>query len=247
MTKARTKRATATCFTFSSLADFASEVASRYTLRLMKEEEQEIARFFDCCETPGQRKMNARISRRARRELVGALQSQGLQRKTVLEIGSGPGDLTRELVQLGAERAVGIDLAEQPLEEARKRAAAENLSDKIEYVIGNGAKERLDAHDIVVLDKVICCYPDWRELVDNTSSAAKDAYGFVIPRSEGLSAFVVRAFIGLERFMLKLKKCGFIPYVHDYARIDSHLQGRGFNRIHLYRGPIWMTAVYARA
>ncbi|HLF69875.1 MAG TPA: methyltransferase domain-containing protein [Actinomycetota bacterium] len=210
------------------------------------EEEREIAKFFDCCETPGQRKMNTRISRRARAELVSGLQEIGLEGRSILEIGSGPGELTRLLVQLGAARAHGIDLAEKTLEEARKRAAQEGLSDKIDYRVGNGAKEALEPHDIVVLDKVICCYPDWHELVDNTSAAAKHGYGFVIPRSQGLSAFVVRAFIAIVGLSLKLRKCGFSPFVHNYLQIDSHLRERGFTRKQLYLGPIWMTAVYTR-
>lgn len=209
-------------------------------------EEQEIARFFDCCETRGQRKSNTRISRKAREHLVSGLQEIGLEGRSILEVGSGPGDLTRLLVQLGAARARGIDLAAQTVEEARKRAAEEHLADKIEYIVGNGANQALDPHDIVVLDKVICCYPDWRELVGNTSSAARHGYGFVIPRSQGPSAFIVRAFIAILGFTLKLRRCGFKPYVHDYSQIDSHLRQRGFTRRQLYLGPIWMTAVYTR-
>lgn len=210
------------------------------------DEEREIARFFDCCETDGQRKMNTRLSRKARRELIRGLEDMGIQGKTVLEVGSGPGDLTRKLIRLGAARAVGIDLAEQWLEEARKRASAEGISEQVEYRVGNGARDSLEMYDIVVLDKVICCYPNWVELVDNTSSAAQGTYGFVIPRSDGFSSFIVRAFIAIDRFMLKLKKCGFTAFVHDYSKIHSRLLNHGFKRTHLSRGPIWVTAVYVR-
>lgn len=211
------------------------------------EQEREIARFFDCCEAPGQRKMNTRMSRRARRELLRGLQAEGIAGKTILEVGCGPGDLTRELVRKGAVRALGIDLAEQTLEEGRKRAAEDGLADRITYRLGNGAKETLERHDVVVLDKVICCYPDWMELVSNTAGAAGSVYGFVIPRSDGISAVFVRAFIALQRFILKIRKCGFRPYVHDFRGIDEYLQRQGLRRTHLHLGPIWMTAVYARA
>lgn len=211
------------------------------------EQEREIARFFDCCEKPGQRKMNTRMSRRARRELVLGLQAAGIEGKTILEVGCGPGDLTRELVRKGAVRALGIDLAEQPLEEGRKRAADDGLGDRITYRLGNGAKETLESHDIVVLDKVICCYPDWMELVSNTAGAAGSIYGFVIPRSDGISAVFVRAFVALQRFILKICKCGFKPFVHDFKKIDAYLARQGLKRTHLNLGPIWMTAVYVRA
>lgn len=211
------------------------------------EHEKEIARFFNCCETQGQRKMNTRMSRRARRELVRGLEAAGLEGKTVLEVGCGPGDLTRKLVTMGAARALGIDLAEQTIDEARKRAVQKGLADRITYRLGNGAKDMFERHDIVVLDKVICCYPDWMELVNNTAGVAASVYGFVIPRSDGLSAVLVRAFIALQRFILKIRKCGFTPFVHDFRRIDAHLAGKGLRRTHLALGPIWMTAVYIRS
>ena len=210
------------------------------------EPEREIARYFDCCEAPGQRKMNTRMSGGARRELVLGLQAVGLEGKTILEVGCGPGDLTRELVRKGGVRALGIDLAEQTLEEGRKRAAEDGLDDRITYRIGNGAKEIFETHDVVVLDKVICCYPDWMELVSNTAGAAGSVYGFVIPRSDGISAVFVRAFIALQRFILKMRKCGFVPFVHDFTQIDAYLARHGLRRTHLDLGPIWMTAVYAR-
>lgn len=209
--------------------------------------DKEIGRFFDCCETPGQRKMNTRISLRARRELVRALEALGIENTTVLEVGCGPGDLIRDLVKLGASRALGIDLAEKTLEVARQRAEAEGVSNSVHFRLGNGATEALEPHDVVILEKVICCYPDWQKLVDNTSEAASRSYGFVIPRSDWPNSLIVRAFVAVQTLVLKLRKCGFRPFVHDFEKIDSHLHRRGLRRDHLSKGPIWMTAVYSRS
>lgn len=210
------------------------------------DQDKEIARFFDCCETPGQRKRNRRISNRARRALIQSLRNLGLTDKAVMEIGCGSGDLTRELMREGASNAVGIDLAEGAIGVAKKRAADEGLSDRTEYRVGNGAKDRLDPHDVVVLDKVICCYYDWRELIDNTSQAAKSVYAFIIPRSDGINGVLIRAFLSLGMLYLKIRRCGFRSYVHDYRQIHNHLSAQRFDRELLSPGPIWMTAVYAR-
>jgi SAM-dependent methyltransferase len=211
------------------------------------DQEKEIARFFNCCETPSQRKMNTKISRKARRELIQAVREMGIEGRTVLDVGCGPGDLTRELLREGASRALGVDLAEQSLDEARKRAANEQLSERVEFRVGNGAKDELGKHDVVVLDKVICCYPNWRELIDNTSAAAGSFYGFIIPRSDGLNGFFLRAFVGLGNVFLRIRKCGYRAHVHDYRQIHGHLRDLDFDRKQLSMGPVWMTAVYARA
>lgn len=209
------------------------------------DQDKEIARFFDCCEKPGQRKMNTRISNRARRELIRAITQLGLAGRAVLEIGCGSGDLTRELVRQGASTALGMDLAEGALGVARRRAEEEGLSDRIEYRLGNGAKEQLEPHDVVVLDKVICCYPNWQELIGNSSQAATSVYGFIIPRSDGVNGFFIRVFLGIGNLFLRIRKCGFRPFVHDYREIHSNLSRHDFDRKFLSKGPIWMTAVYA--
>lgn len=213
----------------------------------MAENEKEIARFFDCCEPSGQRRANRRLSAKARRDLIAGLRDAGVSGKTVLEIGCGPGDLVRELISLGASYAMGVDLAEKTLEEARLKTEDAGLSDRINFSVGNGAKDALERHDIVVLDKVICCYPDWQGLVGNTSGAATSVYGFVIPRSFGFGSGITKTILALGNFMLRLRKCGFRAFVHDYKAIDQRLRELGFTRLSHSPGPIWMAAVYARA
>lgn len=213
----------------------------------MAENEKEIARFFDCCEPSGQRKANAKLSAKARRDLIAGLRDAGVSGKTVLEIGCGPGDLVRELVNLGATHARGIDLAEKTLQDARQKTEEAGLSDRIDFSVGNGAKDELGLHDIVVLDKVICCYPDWQGLVGNTSGAAAAVYGFVIPRSFGFGSGITKAILGIGNLMLRMRKCGFRAFVHDYKGIDRRLTEMGFKRLRYSPGPIWVAAVYARA
>lgn len=154
--------------------------------------------------------------------------------------------MIRELVQKGASQATGIDLAEKTLGEARQKTEEEGLSDRIQFRLGNGAKDPLEPHDVVVLDKVICCYPDWKGMIDNTAGPARSVYGFVIPRSDGFSSLITKAFVGVGNIFLRLRKCGFRAFVHDYREIHTHLAELGFTRTHYGRGPIWMAAVYAR-
>ena len=209
-------------------------------------DDKEIARFFDCCEPPGQRKLNTKLSRKARQALIDAVVATGLKDKTVLEIGCGPGDLIRELVRAGALGGTGIDLAEGTLDQARQKTAEAGLTDRIQFRAGNGASAQLDPHDIVVLDKVICCYPDWEAMVDNTAGAATSVYGFVIPRSDGINSLLTNAFIKAGNLFLRLRKCGCRSFVHDYRKIDAQLKSKGFKLARYSPGPVWVAAIYVR-
>lgn len=56
--------------------------------------------------------------------------------KTVLDIGCGSGPYVVEAAKLGSKRVVGLDMAQNMLDLARKRAIAANVADKCEFVLG---------------------------------------------------------------------------------------------------------------
>jgi len=56
--------------------------------------------------------------------------------KTVLDIGCGSGPYVVEAAKLGSKTVVGLDMAQNMLDLARKRAIAANVVDKCEFVLG---------------------------------------------------------------------------------------------------------------
>lgn len=81
---------------------------------------------------------------------------------SVLEIGFGAGQIHQELLQRGiADRVVGVDVSEAGVAAAQRNAAKLGLGEKIDYYTQDFA-QRKDEHeraDVVILNKVICCYP----------------------------------------------------------------------------------------
>lgn len=60
--------------------------------------------------------------------------------KTVLEIGSGPGELALEIARrLPRVEVVGIDLAEAMIDSAMERARARRSDDRVRFVLADGA------------------------------------------------------------------------------------------------------------
>ena len=56
--------------------------------------------------------------------------------KTVLDIGCGSGPYVVEAARLGSKKVVGLDMAQNMLDLAGKRAEAANVADRCEFVLG---------------------------------------------------------------------------------------------------------------
>jgi 2-polyprenyl-3-methyl-5-hydroxy-6-metoxy-1,4-benzoquinol methylase len=180
----------------------------------------------------------------SQKHLVEGLTGSGFNSATLLEIGCGIGYLHQRLLQAGASSAVGVDLSAKMLEEARAQAREQGLVERTDYREGDFVElaDMLAPADIVILDKVICCYPDAAALVQGSARMARRVYAFTIPRERWSVSFALLA----SRVLLTLIRCGFRSYVHDPALIDRWLTHEGFVRVFEESTFSWLTRVYSR-
>lgn len=182
--------------------------------------------------------------------LLRALEGAGIRDRSVLDVGCGIGDLAIEAVRHGAARAYGVELSAKAIEEARRLAVERRVADRTSFEVADGSKMRLPNADVVVLNRVFCCYRDAEALLENSLSAAGSVYAFTTPPSKGLGgAFVrVQARFWNVWYRLREKKFqGFRVYIHDVDRIDARLRSAGFRPIRRERRRfVWHLAVYAR-
>jgi SAM-dependent methyltransferase len=178
------------------------------------------------------------------RQLMRGICDGGIEGATLLEIGCGPGYLHRALLRLGASRATGVDLSAGMLAIARAGAQAEGLAERTAYVQGDFTQiaDAVPDADVVVLDKVICCYPDWGSLVERSLLKARHRYAFTIPRDRVLT----RAGLTAMRWGLQAIGCCYQPFIHDAGQIDARILAGGFRRTYEARTAGWLTRVYAR-
>ena len=134
-------------------------------------------------------------ARRARRRRLGAVSNDlihgldlaGLKGRTVLDVGCGAGGLVLETLERGADTVTGIDLSTAAIEQARRISSERGLSDRTTFAVADGASVGVPPHDVVVLDKVFCCYADVDGLLRHSLPAARSVYGFSVPPSAGFS------------------------------------------------------------
>jgi SAM-dependent methyltransferase len=181
------------------------------------------------------------------RHLLDALLELGPTGHSVLEGGCGPGALLVELLSAGAVSATGIDLSPEAVGFARERADESGVGERATFVVGDAATTASEAHDWVVLDKVICCYPHMDRLLANTVAAARSVYAFAVPISYGWRGAVARLAFGIEQVVLALLRRPCPAFVHDIGGIESRLRAAGFASIRRESLGMWHIGVFARA
>jgi riboflavin kinase/FMN adenylyltransferase len=181
------------------------------------------------------------------RMLLYELETAGLAGRTVLELGCGMGSLALAALRAGAARVTGIDISSRSIEVARRRAQEAGLADRSTFEVGDGASRQVGTHDLVVLDKVFCCYPDVEGLLTHSLDRAAWLYGYSLPASVGLRGLLARAVISLENLWRRLRGDPFRAYVHDVERIEAGVRRHGFTPVVRSHWRTWRVAVYVRA
>jgi SAM-dependent methyltransferase len=176
-----------------------------------------------------------------------ALLSRDLTGKTVLELGCGRGVLLLDLTQAGAARATGVDLSPMAIEAARDRFEQAKRSEQAHLLVGDAARVVLEPHDWVILDRVICCYPDVDGLLANTLPAAKQIYAFAVPTSRGWRGVLARLEQWFDNSWNIARGASCPRYVHDLDLIEKRLAVAGFRMRQSGRHHLWHIAVFERS
>ena len=164
--------------------------------------------------------------------------------RTVLELGCGRGGLLLGLVQAGAARATGVDLSPASIDAARDRFERAQLSDRAQLSVGDAARIPLEAHDWVILDRVMCCYAGVERLMANTLPAARQIYAFTVPTSRGWRGLVARLDERFENAWNTIRGRPCPGYVHNLDLIEERLAIAGFRLRHRDRQRLWHIAIY---
>jgi SAM-dependent methyltransferase len=178
------------------------------------------------------------------RALIDGLAADGLEGRTVLDIGGGVGAVHHELLRAGASAAVDVDASRAYLAAARGEAQRQGHADRVRYIAGDfvAVAPTLDAVDLVALDRVICCYPDMTALVGRSAALARRRYGIVYPRD----AWLARAAVALLNARFRLSRSSFRSFVHPTSEVEAVIAGHGLVKRYERTTLIWQLAIYER-
>jgi 16S rRNA G966 N2-methylase RsmD len=127
------------------------------------------------------------------RQMVEFLELRGIQGATVLEVGGGVGEIQIELLKRGAARAVNLELSAAYEQEAKSLLREAGLEERAERRLHDIAVDPkgVEAADVVVLHRVVCCYPDYERLLGAAAQHARRLLVFSYPpRNAGSRLFI---------------------------------------------------------
>lgn len=179
------------------------------------------------------------------RKLIAHLITHYSEPFSVLDIGCGAGGVHHELLRRGvAAQVVGVDVSSAYLAEARKNAAQLNLIEAVTYQRADFAQtpEPFAPADVVIMDRVICCYPYLQQLLGAAAVRAERFLALSFP----VEAWWVRAPFFLADLLLRLFRSGYHPYLHPHAEIVATAQASGLEPVYHGRSGIWQIMVFAR-
>ena len=165
------------------------------------------------------------LARRADRLIEGIRRAVPFHDALSLEGGAGVGGLSIELLRRGVQRAVAIDAVPAAVRMARSLAEQCGVAGRLDARIGDFTElDDDESFDIVVLDRVVCCYPDWRALLEAAATHARAVIGFTYPRD----AWWTRAAVGLTNGGLRAMRKRFRLHVHPPEQMHTLLRASGF-------------------
>ena len=178
------------------------------------------------------------------REILEAVRSLGLADASLLDIGGGIGVIHHELVGDIARTATHVDASSAYLNVARSEAARLGHADRLNFIHADfiDVAGALPVSDIVTLDRVVCCYPEFRLLLKAAASRARQALGLAYPRE----VWYVRLVIQAINFLQRLRRDPFRVFLHSAGQMDDVLQASGLQRVFLRRFMVWEVATYRR-
>lgn len=176
--------------------------------------------------------------------LLTAVAARDLEGATVLEVGGGTGSLLVELLKRGAACAINVELAPAYLIASKALAEQFGFKDRFTCLVADFAHDSDDipVTDLVIMHRVVCCYPDMPGLVSAAARHARCILALSFPRD----VWFTRLHIEAQAWWLRREGLTFRNYVHSPAAILQVAVGSGLRLVHQSSSGSWQTAVFER-
>ena len=212
----------------------------------------------DCCSPKGYRRIFSERSARSEgrryrrkgldgtsRRIVDFIRSQGVEGRTLLEVGGGIGAIQLELLKAGAARAVSIELTPTYEEVARELLDEAGFAGRVERKVMDFAEAagEVEAADVVVMNRVMCCYHDMPRLAGAAADHARQVLVLSYPRR----TWWTEVGLALGNVIFRLTRAEFHVFLHPPKQILATSEAHGLRTVHDDQGLLWTVAGLRRS
>jgi magnesium-protoporphyrin O-methyltransferase len=176
--------------------------------------------------------------------ILAAIRSLKLNNVDLLDIGGGIGTIHHELLEDTATQATHVDASSAYLKLAKEEGRRRGHDGRVQYVHADftDIANELPQADIVTLDRVVCCYPDFRRLLKAAAQHSRQVLALTYPRE----TWYMRIALSVMNIIQKLRRDPFRVFLHPVGEMESLLNDAGFRKISMRRLFIWEMTCYRR-
>jgi magnesium-protoporphyrin O-methyltransferase len=176
--------------------------------------------------------------------MVDFLAQDGLTGTAVLEVGGGVGEIGVELLRRGAASVTNLELSSAYDVEARALAEEAGVVDRVRRRIVDVAAtpEDVEPADLVVLHRVVCCYPDHERLLGAVADLCRGRLAFSHPPRNVAS----RGGVATLNALLALGRKEFRTFAHPPQAMVAVVAGRGLRPALVHGGRFWQVEGFSR-
>jgi len=180
------------------------------------------------------------------RQLLGAIRGVPLpSHPTLLDVGGGVGTIHHTLLDVGFDKAIHVDASAAYLAVAEEEAQRLGHDRRVTFRHADfrEAAASVPLADVVTLDRVVCCDPDYASLLAEAAKHARHVLGFTFPRAR----WYTRTFVAMANAGRWVRRAAFRAYIHRPAAMTAILEQHGLRRRWGGGTWIWAVEVYERA
>ena len=181
---------------------------------------------------------------RLSRRIADLVKERGVDGMTMLEVGGGIGAIEIELLKAGVARAVNVELTptyEQAAGELLREAGlADHVERRVMDFVETGTE--VEEADFVVLNRVICCYPDMPRLTAAAAERARHTLFLSFPNSR----WWTRLGLTIVNLGFRVVRVRFRVFLHRPELILAAAEQLGLKTTFNDRGVLWQVTALDR-
>ncbi len=177
------------------------------------------------------------------RAMLDMLHEQELDGSTFLDVGGGIGVLGHELAD-HLEHATLVEISRPYLSAAEREAEKRGYVDRLTTIQGDFVEiaDQTPEADVVALDRVVCCYPDFRQLIAASLQKCRRWYLISYPKDR----WYTRLDTTYRNRKRRRKGNAFRTYIHPADEMRRAIASAGFRPLGVRNTLVWRIEAHAR-